>query len=110
MITLKHFKELYEAGEAGDLPALYQMGNILMNGDEFENGVEIDKSPSLAFMSYQQAQDYAPAKVALAKCYLEGIGTDIDEKKAFSLLRKAFCEGIEEAKDLLVRFRQKLPL
>ena len=101
MVTVEKFNNIYGGVQAGDELATYQMGNFFMWGEEVENGVNIPISPVSAFVLYKKAQKYTPAKIGLAECYLDGIGTKPNKKKAIRLLQEAVADGDLEALEML---------
>lgn len=87
---------LTKASELGYTIASVQLGLIY----QFGQGVE--KDPKKAFSYYNYAYNngdtYGGTPELIGKCYLEGIGTDIDYKKAAEFLTIASDNGIASAK------------
>lgn len=81
----------YSAAAAkGDAAALTQLGLMLSNGA----GIDEPDLPK-AVICFQLAADkgHAPAKTALAECYLYGKGVEKDETRAITLLKEAADQG-----------------
>lgn len=68
-------------------------------GNCYRNGWYVDKDEKKAFELYKQAADLGDlaAKVALAECYIEAIGTNVDLQQATCILN-TICEEHEEYK------------
>ncbi len=69
------------------LEALYMKGVLYINGC-YNNGIRNPREASIYF-SKAAALNYPPALAALADSFLDGDGTQKDEKEAFRLYKKA---------------------
>ena len=87
----------YSAAAAqGDVGALTQVGLLLSNGVP-----EHDVAKALKCFEEASEKGHPPAKLALADCYLRGVGVTKDPKRAVELLEEAAAKSDPRAMDLL---------
>lgn len=100
----KAFKYYMKAAELGSSEGMAEVGLCYLNGE----GVE--QSDIQAFYWLNRSKDGRYACYNLAQCYLKGIGTAKDPKKAIIYLEKAVdckCLELSEARSQLVDLYQK---
>jgi serine/threonine-protein kinase len=82
-----------KAADAGDLPSLFRLGQLLSLG----KGVEANPVDATAKIKQAAEADYQPAWAVLADRYEQGLGTRRSDKDASFWYRKAAEKGNEAA-------------
>ncbi|MBO7522120.1 MAG: sel1 repeat family protein, partial [Opitutales bacterium] len=83
----------YSAGaEKSDANCQFKMGWFLTTGD---GGVKKNEESGVKYYKAAYAQNHIPAAMNLGGCYMQGIGVEKDEKKAFELWKQCAAFGDE---------------
>ena len=102
-----HTGSQHEAARGISADTLYKLGHALETGDGME------KDPAQAVVCYQTAADkgHLEAKLALGRCYENGIGVQLDWKRAFAiyeeLASKDYGTGSRSSRGTKIRERRK---
>lgn len=96
------FKEAYElyqkAAEQGHVDAQYNLALLLLD-DQLDSNSQIQylKNHAMAFkLFYALNEQYPPALNCLGNCYEQGMGTPVDQRRAFLYYKAAAAYNIAE--------------